>query len=87
MCGEYTVETVTRSKSSMFSKRATNTRNYSDQKRRLILAHEILQEMRSDEQLVFVQGRRPLRCGRAVYFRRPEMVAKVGVNRFSKKAN
>ncbi|WP_300063512.1 type IV secretory system conjugative DNA transfer family protein [uncultured Roseobacter sp.] len=87
MCGEYTVETVTRSKSSMFSKRATNTRNYSDQKRRLILAHEILQEMRSDEQLVFVQGRRPLRCGRAVYFRRPEMVAKVGVNRFSKKAS
>ncbi|WP_299682548.1 type IV secretory system conjugative DNA transfer family protein [uncultured Roseobacter sp.] len=87
MCGEYTVEAVTRTKSSMFSKRATNTRNYSDQKRRLILAHEILQEMRSDEQLVFVQGRRPLRCGRAVYFRRPEMVEKLGANRFAKRAS
>lgn len=87
MCGEYTIETVTRSKSSMFSKRASSTRNYSDQRRRLILAHEILQEMRSDEQLVFVQGRRPLRCGRAVYFRRPEMITKVGANRFSKQSS
>lgn len=87
MCGEYTVETMTRSKSNVFSKRASSSRNYSDQRRRLILPHEILQEMRSDEQLVFVQGRRPIRCGRAIYFRRPEMVAKVGQNRFAKRAS
>lgn len=85
MCGEYTVETMTRTKSNIMSKRASNSRNYSDQKRRLILPHEILQEMRSDEQLVFVQGRRPLRCGRAIYFRRPDMLSKVGENRFAKR--
>jgi type IV secretion system protein VirD4 len=33
-----------------------------------------------------VRGCPPLRCGRAIYFRRPEMVAKVGANRFYKKA-
>jgi type IV secretion system protein VirD4 len=86
MCGEYTVETMTRTQSNLLSKRASRTRNYSDQKRRLILPHEILQEMRSDEQLVFVQGRRPLRCGRAIYFRRPDMASKVGKNRFAKMA-
>src|SRR5215207_5403477 len=30
--------------------------------------------MRTDEQIVFVRGRKPLRCGRAIYFRRPEIV-------------
>lgn len=87
MCGEYTVETMSRTQSNVLSKRASRTRNYSDQKRRLVLPHEILQEMRADEQLVFVQGRRPLRCGRAIYFRRPDMASKVGKNRFAKMAS
>jgi len=39
--------------------------------------------MRTDEQIVFVRGRRPLRCGRAIYFRRPEMLAQVEANRFA----
>ncbi len=92
MCGEYTVETTTRSKSSgiqqknrMFgSPNSNRTVNKQDQKRRLILPHEILQEMRSDEQLVFVQGRAPLRSGRAIYFRRSDMNERVDRNRFNK---
>nr|WP_292412516.1 type IV secretory system conjugative DNA transfer family protein [Mesorhizobium sp.] len=44
---------------------------------------EILADSRADEQFVFIQGRKPLRCGRAIYFRRAEMVAKVAANRFA----
>jgi type IV secretion system protein VirD4 len=32
---------------------------------------------------VFVRGRKLLRCGRAIYFRRPEMVRLVAANRFA----
>ena len=49
--------------------------------RRLVTPSEILADARSDEQFVFVTGRKPLRC--ALYFRRPEMSAQVGANRFA----
>ena len=39
--------------------------------------------MRADEAFVVVRGGRPLRCGRAVYFRRPGMLARVARNRFA----
>ena len=92
MCGEYTVQTTTRSKSSgmqqknkMFgSPNSNRTTNTQEQKRRLILPHEILQDMRTDEQLVFVTDRQPLRTGRCIYFRRPEMTDLVHGNRFAK---
>jgi type IV secretion system protein VirD4 len=45
--------------------------------RRLIKPEEVLQGMRYDEQIVLVQNAPPLRCGRAIYFRRPEMMARV----------
>ena len=32
--------------------------------------------MRYDEQIVFIQNSPPLRCGRAIYFRRPDMMAR-----------
>ncbi|KUM25575.1 conjugal transfer protein TraG [Mesorhizobium loti] len=57
----------------------------SERGRRLATVSEILADIRADEQFVFVQGRKPLRCGRAIYFRRPEMVAKVAANRFAPK--
>ena len=44
--------------------------------RRLIKPEEILQRLRVDEQIVLIQNAAPLRCGRAIYFRRPEMVAR-----------
>ena len=50
------------------------------QKRPLILPHEV-REMRADEQIIFCAGRPPLRCGRAIMFRRPEMMAVLGKSR------
>lgn len=58
----------------------------SERGRRLATVSEILADTRADEQFVFVQGRKPLRCGRAIYFRRPEMVARVADNRFAPRA-
>ncbi|MER9632097.1 type IV secretory system conjugative DNA transfer family protein [Mesorhizobium sp. M0296] len=55
----------------------------SERGRRLATVSEILADARADEQFVFVQGRQPLRCGRAIYFRRSEMVARVESNRFA----
>jgi type IV secretion system protein VirD4 len=49
--------------------------------RRLIKPEEVLQGMRYDEQIIFIQNAPPLRCGRAIYFRRPEMVARTSRNR------
>ena len=37
---------------------------------------------RSDEAFVLVRGARPLRCGRALWFRRPEWAGLVQANRF-----
>jgi type IV secretion system protein VirD4 len=55
----------------------------SERGRRLATVLEILADARADEQFVFVRGRKPLRCGRAIYFRRPEMVGLVAANRFA----
>jgi type IV secretion system protein VirD4 len=38
--------------------------------------------MRTDEQIVFTAGNAPLRCGRAIWFRRDDMRSCVGTNRF-----
>jgi len=90
-CGEHGVVTVSRGDSKGVSRRQPLARgtktsgeseNRSEQRRRLITPDEILQDMRTDEQIVFVRGRKPLRCGRAIYFRRPEMLALVDGNRF-----
>jgi type IV secretion system protein VirD4 len=40
--------------------------------------------MRYDEEIVLIQNAPPLRCGRAIYFRRPEMVAQVTGSRAAK---
>jgi type IV secretion system protein VirD4 len=41
--------------------------------------------MRADEQIILTGGNPPLRCGRAIYFRRPEMAALVGKSNFQPK--
>ena len=41
--------------------------------------------MRGDEQIVFTAGNAPLRCGRAIWFRRTDMKSVVGENRFHRK--
>ncbi|MDA8093270.1 MAG: type IV secretory system conjugative DNA transfer family protein [Betaproteobacteria bacterium] len=50
--------------------------------RPLIRKAELMNAVRSDEAFIVVRGQPPLRCGRAIYFRRPEMVAQVVANRF-----
>ena len=80
-------ETKNRGKSAKPLEIGTASTGASEQKTergpRLATVSEILAAARADEQFVFVQGRKPLRCGRAIYFRRPEMVARVAENRFA----
>lgn len=63
-------------KTSKSTGRNTNTH---EQHRPVAFAHEFTQEPRTDELFVVGTGFRPLRCGRAIYFRRAEMVEKVNV--------
>ncbi|MDD9330612.1 MAG: type IV secretory system conjugative DNA transfer family protein, partial [Bartonella sp.] len=61
------------------------SKNINYQQIALILPHEIIQKMRQDEQIILMQGQPPLRCGRAIYFRRKEMLATTEKNRFAPK--
>ncbi|SES45560.1 Ti-type conjugative transfer system protein TraG [Rhizobium sp. NFR03] len=79
-CGDTTVE-VDQTNRSSGMKGSSRSRSKQLSRRPLILPHEVLR-MRSDEQIVFTSGNAPLRCGRAVWFRRAEMKACVGENRF-----
>ncbi|MBX4335232.1 Ti-type conjugative transfer system protein TraG [Bartonella raoultii] len=83
-CGQMTIEVTGTNKAAGLSfKKDSHNINY--QQRALILPHEIIQEMRQDEQIILMQGRPPLRCGRSVYFRRKEMLAAAQKNRFAPK--
>ncbi|MCL6230316.1 Ti-type conjugative transfer system protein TraG [Bartonella bilalgolemii] len=82
-CGQMTIEVTGESKSKGQFLRGSKNINY--QQRALILPHEIIQEMRQDEQIILMQGQPPLRCGRAIYFRRKEMLAATEKNRFAPK--
>lgn len=79
-CGDTTVEVDQTSRSSQMSG-SSRTRSKQLTRRALILPHEVLR-MRGDEQIVFTAGNAPLRCGRAIWFRRDDMKACVGENRF-----
>jgi len=65
--------------------RGTST-NRHEMSRALIRPDELTQDVRGDEAFVFARGARPLRCGRAIYFRRPELRAAVEASRFHKQA-
>ncbi|MBF2712753.1 Ti-type conjugative transfer system protein TraG [Agrobacterium vitis] len=79
-CGDTTVE-VDQTNRSTGMKGSSRSRSKQLSRRPLILPHEVLR-MRSDEQIVFTSGNPPLRCGRAIWFRRDDMKACVGENRF-----
>jgi len=64
--------------------RGSNT-SYHEIARPLIRRSELMHDTREDEMFVVIRSNPPLRCGRAIYFRRPEMTAKVAANRFYKK--
>jgi len=79
-CGMTTVEIDQVSRSSQ-SSGSSRTRSKQLASRPLIQPHEVLR-MRADEQIVFTAGNAPLRCGRAIWFRRNDMKACVRQVRF-----
>lgn len=79
-CGDTTVE-VDQTNRSTGMKGSSRSRSKQLSRRPLIMPHEVLR-MRSDEQIVFTSGNPPLRCGRAIWFRRDDMKACVEQNRF-----
>lgn len=92
MCGTYTILKRTEgmssgSNSGSKSGSSSKGRNegMSEGSRELIRPEEI-RLMREDDQILFRRGSRPLRSGRAVYFRRADLVARVEADRFRKVA-
>ena len=86
-CGEMTVEVKGSSRNIGWDTKNSASRKSESvnfQRRPLIMPHEITQSMRKDEQIIVVQGHSPIRCGRAIYFRRKEMDAAAEANRFVK---
>lgn len=86
-CGEMTVEVQGKSRNVGWSNSNSGSRRSESlnlQRRPLIMPHEITQQMRKDEQIIIVQGHDPIRCGRAIYFRRKDMNAAANPNRFVK---
>lgn len=86
-CGEMTVEVKGSSRNIGWDTKNSASRkseNVNFQRRPLIMPHEITQSMRKDEQIIIVQGHSPIRCGRAIYFRRKDMNAAAKANRFVK---
>ncbi|WP_143565738.1 Ti-type conjugative transfer system protein TraG [Sinorhizobium fredii] len=81
-CGMTTVE-IDQVSRSFQAKGSSRTRSKQLAARPLIQPHEVLR-MRADEQIVFTAGNAPLRCGRAIWFRREDMKACGGANRFHK---
>jgi len=82
-CGTTTVE-IDQVSRSVQSRGSSRTRSKQLASRQLIQPHEVLR-MRADEQIVFTAGNAPLRCGRAIWFRRSDMKSCVGENRFQRR--
>jgi len=57
--------------------------NVHEIKRSLITAAEMQSDLRGDEIIIVPASGLPIRCGRAIFFRRPEMVRLVAANRFA----
>jgi type IV secretion system protein VirD4 len=64
------------------SRSRSSNRNTHEIKRALIRPDELLADVRADELFVIPRGARALRCGRAIFFRRPEIAQLVDDNRF-----
>lgn len=79
-CGMTTVE-IDQVSRSFQSQGFSRTRSKLLASRPLIQPHEVLR-MRADEQIVFTAGNPPLRCGRAIWFRRNDMKNCVSQGRF-----
>lgn len=83
-CGMTTVE-IDQVSRNYQARGSSRTRSKQLAARALIQPHEVLR-MRADEQIIFTAGNPPLRCGRAIWFRRNDMKNCVGQNRFHQPA-
>ncbi|MGI4811539.1 MAG: type IV secretory system conjugative DNA transfer family protein [Janthinobacterium lividum] len=68
------------------SKNTGRNEGVSEQARELIKTDEVRTGMRADEAIIFRRGAAPLRCGRAIYFRRADLKARIAVDRFRQAA-
>lgn len=87
LCGKYTAIGATTgtgkgdsSGKSGGGRNSNRNDGMSEQATDLIRPEDVL-TMRTDEQIVIAPGVRPIRCGRAVYFRRPEMQSRLDQDR------
>ena len=76
-------ESCNRTLESASGSRGSNV-SYHEISRPLIRKAELMHDTRADELFVLARSTPPMRCGRAIFFRRPELVAKVAANRFYK---
>jgi type IV secretion system protein VirD4 len=58
----------------------------SEQSRDLIKPAELRTKMRGDEAIILRRNTPPIRCGRAFYFRRPEMTARLSPDPYRRAA-
>ena len=92
--GRYTVLARSQGTSSSSQSGATgsSSRNtgrnegVSEQARELIKADEVRTGIRADEAIIFRRGAAPLRCGRAIYFRRADLKSRIQADRFRQAA-
>jgi type IV secretion system protein VirD4 len=71
---------------SLGSRSKGTTSNTHEISRKLVQAAELQQDLRADELVVIPAVGKPIRCGRAPYFRRRDLVRKVTANRFATSA-
>jgi type IV secretion system protein VirD4 len=93
MAGRYTVlartEGASRGTQSGLSRASRNrgsNEGLSEQPRELIRPDEVRTRVRADEAIIFRRGAPPLRCGRAIYFRRPELLVRIAADRYREAA-
>ena len=60
--------------------------SYHEVSRALIRREELMNDTRTDEAFIVARSAKPLRCGRAIYFRRPDLVQEVKVSKFNRSA-
>ena len=92
-CGTYTV--VARTKGTSSSSQGAMSQsggtygesdNLSEQRRDLLTPYEVQTALRPDEAIIIPRGQPAMRCGRPLYWRRPEMVRVIEKDRFREAA-
>ena len=75
MLGYYTVKSTSKGRSTNrgFAGGGSSSENVSDQRRALLLPQE-LKELSDEEQIIILEGARPIRCGKGRYYQEPAFI-------------